>query len=223
MAILFKTYTPNNAILFSSDGKLIVGDNNGNYNSASNLNGWGSPNPNESSVTSATITVVNISSGIEYNSPINLFDAPFELYATNKQVQVLATDYATIKNLRYNTSTTNDQTSFEEGIYLITMNVNGEYALGGDTVMWTGDSIQFIVPNISCWQETLTDYVLSNCKKSLKSEKLLRYFSAASDYLKYFKFNSNITNDELSKIDVLNALANKMVNVCSGTEGGCKC
>jgi hypothetical protein len=224
MALLFKAYTPTNAICFSSDGKLIIGDNNGSYNATINPNGWGSPNPAESTITSAVLTLVNISSGIEYLNVIELVSAPFELYATNKQIEVLATDYTLIKNLRYNTTEANTQTAFEEGFYLITITNGGEYALGGDTVFWTGDSANtYIIPNFSCWQDTLESYALSNCKKSKKAENLMRYYLAAQNYLRYFKFNSNITNDEWSKIDVLNALANKTVDVCTNREGGCKC
>lgn len=223
MALLFKDYTPINAICFSSDGRLIIGDNNGSYNAATNPNGWGNPNPAESTITSANITLINISSGIEYLNVINLLDAPFELYVTKKQIELLATDYTLIKNLRYNTTEANTQSAFEEGFYLITINSDGTYELGGDTVYWTGYSIQYIVPNFSCWQDILESYALSNCKKSKKAENLMRYYSAAQNYLRYFKFNTNITNDELSKIDVLNALSNKMIGVCSNREGGCKC
>jgi hypothetical protein len=234
MATINITYRPNFVCFFNSDGELVLGDANGNYNQ-SIPTGWGGLNPAKNTITTLEIFLTNRTRRETYYTNVSfglldILSAPYEFPLVNKQIVIPATEFTKSQNTANLSFSDFLETKFPYGFYTVTIKIIGTYTFGLDTVNWKGSllndlsslyNIQNVV-NTSCFNQRSIQFLLSkNCKQSKEHKKLSRYYNSLVDYYEN-PFNLN-TLDVQTQGETAQQLFDTMQNICTGKEGGCKC
>jgi hypothetical protein len=232
MAIINIKYNPIVSAFFNSDGKLIIGNINGDYEDG-NENGFGGYNPPKSSITIASFVLVNQSTGDAYilSGGNDTYDLLADgLYDTTNQLSISADIYTNIINLLTFEQRDNNSTQFEQGIYTLSFALGGTYTFAGDTINWQSDNYSetplyvsdAVNLNSSCIETMLRKISFSkNCKLNKKFSNLNMYLNMNFEYQNYISFEP-ISNDYRQRIVRVNNIFEEIQGLCNG-KNNCKC
>jgi hypothetical protein len=232
MATINIRYNPSISVFFNSDGKLVIGDVNGDYGNG-NENGWGGFNPPKNSITSATFILSNQAKGDGYlltggNDSYDLLAAG--LYDTTSQILIDADVYTDIINFFTLETRENSNTQFEKGIYTLGFYIEGTYTAGFDTVNWQTDvynSPVYITDivnlNSNCIENILeTNSFAKSCKKTKKFTNLNRYLNMLYEFQKYNTFSGLLVSDYTQRVVKIGNILTEIEGLCNG-KNKCKC
>jgi len=232
MATINIKYNPALSVFFNSDGKLVIGDVNGDYGDG-NENGWGGFNPPKSSVVSATFILGNQSNGDAFFliSGSDAFDLLAEgFYTTTNQVLIDATPFVQIINVFTLQSRPNNNVQFEQGVYTVSFSIQGSYTMGGDTINWITEP--FTIPvfitdlvnlNSNCIEDTLRKVSFAKrCKTNKKFSNLNMYFNMLYEFQKYITLSNSWTGDYTQRVVKINDILDEIKGLCNG-KNNCKC
>jgi len=232
MATINIKYNPSLSVFFKSDGKLIVGDNNGNYG-VGNENGWGGYNPPKNSITEATIVLTSQSNGDIYmlSGSVNTLDLLAEgLYTTTNQLLLDASIYTDIINTYTLETRENNSPQFEQGVFSITFVIRGQYTYNGDTINWGSyfyDSSIYIVDiintNSSCIEDILKNTSFAKrCKQNKKFSNLNMYLNMLYEFHNYNILSPVLATDALQRVVKVSDILTEIQGLCNG-KNNCKC
>lgn len=231
MAIVTIKYNPALSVFFNSDGKLVIGDVNGDYG-IGNENGWGGFNPPKSSVVSATFSLINHANGDGYllTGGNDSFDLTAEgFYDTTNQLLIEADIYTDIVNVFTMQSTPNTNNQFEQGVFYFTFDISGTYTIGRDTVNWSSANESFysianvVNLNSNCIENILRSVSFGKkCNKNKKFNTLNRYLNMLYEYQKYNTLSGSVVNDYKQRVVKVNDIFEEIKGLCNG-KNNCKC
>jgi hypothetical protein len=232
MATINIKYNPSISVFFNSDGKLVIGDVNGDYTNG-NENGWGGYNPPKSSITVATFILGNQSNGDAYyltggNDTFDLLTTG--LYDTTSQILIEADIYTDIVNIYTSESRSNTATQFEKGIFVLSFAFQGTYTFGADTINWGSDiynSPAYITDVINLNSTCIENILKSNsfakrCKKTKKFTALNRYMNMLYEFQKYNTLSGLLIRDYLKRVVRVGSILTEIEGLCNG-KNKCKC
>jgi hypothetical protein len=228
MATINIKYNPALSVFFNSDGKLVIGDVNGDYGNG-NENGWGGFNPPKSSVTSANFILSNQVTGDFYIingvGSYDLFSNGF--YTTTDQLLISADVYTELANIITQVLTPYDSSQFQEGVFFLSVGIAGQYTFGLDTIAWDSDLIlisNVVNTNSNCIENTLKKVSFAkNCKINKKFSTLNMYLNMGFE-LQNYKTNGNMSNDDdyVAKMGKVGDIFQEIKDLCNG-KNNCKC
>lgn len=232
MATINIKYNPSVSVFFNSDGKLVIGDINGDYGNG-NENGWGGFNPPKSSITVATFILSNQANGDGYlltggNDSYDLLADG--LYNTTSQLLISAGIYTDIINVYTLETRSNADVQFERGIYVVSFSIQGTYTFAGDTINWQTDiynSPVYIADvvnlNSNCIENILkTNSFAKRCKKTKKFTNLNRYLNMLYEFQEYNTLSGSLVNDYLQRVVKIGNILTEIEGLCNG-KNKCKC
>jgi len=232
MATINIKYNPTISVFFNSDGKLVIGDVNGDYGNG-NKNGWGGYNPPKSSITAATFVLSNQANGDSYlltggNDSYDLLAAG--LYDTTSQLLINADIYTDILNIYTVESRENTSPQFEQGIFVLSINLQGTYTFAGDTINWTVDDYygstyvtDVVNLNSTCIENILRKVSFAKkCKNDKKFSNLNMYLNMLYEFQKYNSFSNLVIRDYLERVVKVGNILTQIQGLCSG-KNNCKC
>jgi hypothetical protein len=232
MATINIKYNPSISAFFNSDGKLVIGDVNGDYGNG-NENGWGGYNPPKSSITSATVVVTNQATGDVYllTGGNDLYDLlPTGLYDTTSQILIEADIYTDIINYFTLETRVNNNSQFEQGIYTLGFLIQGTYTFNSDTINWSTDGgivrgfvADVVNLNSSCIENIVKSVSFSKrCKKNKKFSKLNMYLNMLYEFQNYNQLSESFARDYLQRVVKVGDILNEIQGLCNG-KNNCKC
>lgn len=232
MATINIKYNPALSVFFNSDGKLVIGDVNGDYGNG-NENGWGGFNPPKSSVTAAIFILANQANGDGYlltggNDAYDLLSAG--LYNTTNQLLIEADIYTDILNFYTLATRSNTSSQFEEGIYTLSFELQGTYTFAGDTINWTTDvynSTVYIAGvvnlNSNCIESVLRKVSFAKrCKQDKKFSNLNMYLNMIYEFQNYNTFSGLAIRDYIERVVKVGNILTEIQGLCNG-KNKCKC
>jgi hypothetical protein len=232
MATINIKYNPSISVFFNSDGKLVIGDVNGDYGNG-NENGWGGYNPPKSSITVANFVIVNQATGDAYllTGGSDTYDLLADgFYDTTSQLLIEADIYTDILNILTFVQRDNDSSQFEQGIYTLSFALQGTYTFAGDTINWQSDNYSetplyvsnAVNLNSSCIETILRKISFSkNCKLNKKFSNLNMYLNMNFEFQNYIAFQP-VGNDYRQRIVRVNDIFQEIQGLCNG-KNNCKC
>jgi hypothetical protein len=232
MATINIKYNPSISVFFNSDGKLVIGDVNGDYGNG-NENGWGGYNPPKSSITVATLMISNQATGDTYllTGSVDDFDLlPTGLYDTTNQILIEADIYTDISNIYTSETRSNTATQFEQGIYTLSFAFQGTYTFGGDTINWSTDAYNspvFITGvvnlNSTCIENILRKVSFAKrCKQDKKFSYLNMYLNMLYEFQNYITLSGLTITDYTQRVVKVGAILAEIQGLCNG-KNKCKC
>ena len=231
MATINIKYNPALSVFFNSDGKLVIGDVNGDYGNG-NENGWGGFNPPKSSVTVAKFSLINQATGDLYLLPssVDFFDLLAEgFYSTTNQLLISANAYTDLTNFLTYQVTSNNSSQFKQGVYYLTLDISGTYTFGADTVNWISINETFYsIANVVNLNSNCIENILRNvsfakkCKMNKKFSYLNMYFNMLYEYEEYITLGGGLISDFIKRIIKINDILDEIKGLCNG-KNNCKC
>jgi hypothetical protein len=231
MATINIKYNPALSVFFNSDGKLVIGDVNGDYGDG-NENGWGGFNPPISSVTVANFSLINQATGdVFFLAGFGTYDLLANgLYTSTSQLLISADVFIDIFNILTFVQRVNDNSQFEAGIYTLSFIIQGTYTFAGDTINWVTDvynSPAFITSivniNSKCIEDTLKKVSFAKvCKNNNKFSDLNMYLNMLYEFQSYITLSGNTNNDYNQRIVKVGTILTEIEGLCNG-KNKCKC
>jgi hypothetical protein len=231
MATINIKYNPALSVFFNSDGKLVIGDVNGDYGDG-NENGWGGFNPPKNSVTVATFSLINHTTGDTYlltggNYFFDLLSDGF--YDTTNQLLIEADAYTDLDNFLTLQITPNNSSQFKQGVYYLKFDMSGTYTFGGDTVNWISINETFYsIANVVNLNSNCIENILRNvsfakkCKMNKKFSYLNMYFNMLYEYEEYITLTGGLISDFIKRVVKINDILDEIKGLCNG-KNNCKC
>jgi hypothetical protein len=231
MATINIKYNPSISVFFNSDGKLVIGDVNGDYGDG-NENGWGGFNPPKSSITVANFSLINQATGdVFFLASFGTYDLLANgLYTSTSQLLISADVFVDIFNILTFVQRVNDNSQFEAGIYTLSFIIQGTYTFAGDTINWVTDiynSPVYITDvvnlNSNCIENILkTNSFAKRCKKTKKFTNLNRYLNMLYEFQNYITLSGSTNNDYNQRIVKVGNILTEIEGLCNG-KNKCKC
>jgi len=232
MATISIKYNPYISVFFNSNGRLIIGDVNGEYGNG-NENGWGGYNPPKDSITAASFILSNQSNGDTYllagqNDSFDLLAAG--LYDTTSQILIDADIYTEILNVYTEESRENTSPQFEQGVFVLSFVMQGTYTFGLDTINWSTDvynSPVYITDvvnlNSTCIENILRKVSFGKrCKSDKKFSNLNMYLNMLYEFQNYNTLSGSLVYDYLQRVVKVGDILNQIQGLCNG-KNNCKC